>query len=93
MITSSTDLDSSAFFSNSFQPSKLNRMSLWHKPWFYKHVETFLFGENHKHLTEKAVEYIPTKDFYHRHNKGWFWLMEHTISFANHPIFRLVFCL
>ena len=63
-------------------------MSLWYKPWFYKHVETYLFGKNGEHLTEKAVEYIPTKDFYHRHNKGWFWLMEHTISFANHPIFR-----
>jgi delta24-sterol reductase len=39
-------------------------------------------------FNKQVVEFIPTKDFYHRHNRGWFWLMEHTISFANHPVFR-----
>jgi hypothetical protein len=37
-----------------FQSSKLNRMALWYKPWFYKHVETFLFGKDGFPLTEKV---------------------------------------
>ena len=38
----------------------------WYKPWFYKHVETYLRPNL---APEGAVEFIPTVDFFHRHNK------------------------
>ena len=31
----------------------------WHKPWFFKHVESFLDSG-------KATEFIPLRDYYHR---------------------------
>jgi len=37
------------------------------------------------------VEYVPTGDFYHRHNKSYFWMMPHIMPFANNTLFRLLF--
>jgi len=54
----------------------------WYKPWFYKHVQTYL--EQRK----EGVEYLPVRDYYHRHTRGYFWAMEEIIPFGNHPIFR-----
>jgi len=59
----------------------LNAIGRWYKPWFYTYVENFLH-------TGKTVEYIPLRDYYHRHTRSIFWEMEHIISFGNHPIFR-----
>ena len=36
----------------------------------------------------KKVEYIPTVDFYFRHNKPFFWLTHIWVPFGEHPIFR-----
>ena len=35
-----------AFFASAEEASKgrKNRIGMWYKPWFYKHVETFLSG-------------------------------------------------
>lgn len=45
----------------------MNRIGQFYKPWFFKHVESFL-------LTWKiGEEYIPLKDYYFRHNKSLFW--------------------
>jgi delta24-sterol reductase len=61
--------------------NQINRIGRWYKPWFYKHVETFLErGE--------AVEYIPLRDYFHRHTKSIFWELEQIIPWGNHPIFR-----
>lgn len=60
----------------------LNAIGLWYKPWFYKHVQTFL---EQKH---EGVEYLPLRDYFHRHTRGYFWAMEEIIPFGNHPIFR-----
>jgi len=52
----------------------------WYKPWFYKHVETFLtLGE--------TEEYIPLREYLLRHDKAIFWVLESMIPFGNHPIF------
>merc|ERR1712238_13681 len=59
-----------------------NRLSLWWKPWFYKHVEKIL-----RRNIEK-VEYIPLTDYYHRHTQSLFWEMELMIPIGNNPIFR-----
>jgi delta24-sterol reductase len=64
--------------------SKTNRISYWYKPWFYKHVESFF---------EKGVsdEYIPLRDYYHRHTKSIFWELELMCPLGNHPVFRFLF--
>jgi len=59
-----------------------NRLSLWWKPWFYKHVQKILNSK------KKKVEYIPLTDYYHRHTQSLFWEMELMIPIGNHPVFR-----
>ena len=61
-----------------------NRLSLWWKPWFYKHVESILRAP---HPGEK-IEYVPLTDYYHRHTQSLFWEMELMIPIGNHPVFR-----
>ncbi|XP_078661242.1 delta(24)-sterol reductase-like isoform X2 [Branchiostoma floridae x Branchiostoma belcheri] len=66
------------------EKAKINHVTRWYKPWFYKHVETFLkTGENY--------EYIPLREYLLRHNRAIFWVVESMIPFGNNPIFRLLF--
>lgn len=65
-----------------------NRLSLWWKPWFYKHVEQMLFLKNGAKNNESFVEYIPLRDYYHRHTQSLFWEMELMIPIGNNVIFR-----
>ncbi len=60
----------------------LNPIGLWYKPWFYKHAETYLIQR------QDAVEYVPVRDYFHRHTRSYFWAMEEIIPFGNHPVFR-----
>ena len=60
----------------------VNAIGLWYKPWFYKHVQTFLKNGH------ANVEYIPLRHYYHRHTRSYFWTMEEIIPFGNHPVFR-----
>lgn len=60
----------------------VNPIGRWHKPWFYKHAQTYLDGRR------EGVEYIPLRDYYHRHTRSLFWMMEEVIPFGNHPVFR-----
>ncbi len=41
----------------------LNPIGQWHKPWFFKHVEGFADRNS------TGVEYIPLRDYYHRHSR------------------------
>ena len=50
---------------DSCEPDKLNEIGQWHKPWFFKHVEAFMETSS----DTAAVEYIPMKDYYHRHSR------------------------
>jgi len=62
------------------QKDKINHVTKWYKPWFYKHVETFLEkGE--------SEEYIPLREYLLRHDKAIFWVLESMIPFGNHPLF------
>ncbi|XP_071529727.1 delta(24)-sterol reductase-like [Panulirus ornatus] len=63
---------------------KINRVTRWYKPWFYKHVEGFL-------KKKKGYEYIPLEDYLLRHNKSIFWVVETMIPFGNNPLFRFLF--
>ena len=60
----------------------VNRIGRWYKPWFYLHVKEFLTSMNN------GTEYIPLRDYYHRHTKSLFWEMQDIIPFGNHPVFR-----
>ena len=71
-------------FVDNYEPDKLNRLGLWFKPWFYKHVETFL-------KKGRRVEYIPTIDFLFRHNKPFYWLTDIWLPFGHNIIFRYLF--
>lgn len=62
----------------------VNECSKWYKPWFYKHVETFL-------TNGEGVELIPLKDYLLRHNRAIFWVVEDMLSFGNNPLFRFFF--
>ncbi|XP_039279750.1 delta(24)-sterol reductase isoform X2 [Nilaparvata lugens] len=61
-----------------------NAIGRWYKQWFYKHVESFF-------ETGKSIEYIPLRDYYHRHTRSLFWTIEEIIPFGNHWIFRWIF--
>jgi len=65
-----------------------NRLSLWWKPWFYTHVRKMLFKRNGDKNTDEIVEYIPLRDYYHRHTQSLFWEMELMIPIGNNVIFR-----
>ncbi|KAI1732455.1 FAD binding domain-containing protein [Ditylenchus destructor] len=62
---------------------KVNSISAWYKPWFYKHAESFL------HKPGEGEEYVPLREYLLRHNRAIFWVVEDMIPFGNHPLFRL----
>jgi delta24-sterol reductase len=58
---------------------KINSISWWFKPWFYKHVESMLRdGKGNR------TEYIPLRDYYHRHTKSIFWELEQIVPVLTH---------
>jgi len=54
---------------------QLNEIGRYFKPWFFKHVQQFL-------VTGPAVEYIPLRQYYHRHTRSLFWQIQ--VSFNIH---------
>ncbi|MEX1000681.1 MAG: FAD-binding oxidoreductase [Crocinitomicaceae bacterium] len=64
---------------------KRNPIRRWYKPWFYTHVEKIL------NSAKDTVEYIPLRQYYHRHTRSLFWMMDHVIPFGNHPLHRFLF--
>ncbi|KAJ3411096.1 hypothetical protein HDV05_002741 [Chytridiales sp. JEL 0842] len=59
-----------------------NPMGRWYKPWFHRHCET-LMKKNHP-----TVEYIPIRDYYHRHTRSLYWEGDLIVPMGNHPLFR-----
>uniref|UniRef100_A0A2P2HY56 Delta(24)-sterol reductase n=2 Tax=Hirondellea gigas TaxID=1518452 RepID=A0A2P2HY56_9CRUS len=66
---------------DSAEPGKVNCIGRWHMPWFFKHVESFLSSGT-------AVEYLPIRDYYHRHTRSIFWEIQDIIPFGNNVVFR-----
>lgn len=58
-----------------------NHIARFYKPWFYKHIESFL---------ERGIasEYIPLREYYHRYTRSLYWHGELLVPFGNHPLFR-----
>ncbi|XP_039743173.1 delta(24)-sterol reductase [Pteropus medius] len=67
------------------EPSKLNSIGNYYKPWFFKHVENYL------KTNQEGLEYIPLRHYYHRHTRSIFWELQDIIPFGNSPIFRYLF--
>merc|ERR1719160_114864 len=65
-------------------PGKVNAIGNFWKPWFFTHVATYLESGS-------GVEYIPLRDYYHRHTRSMFWEMEMLFPIGNHPLVRLIF--
>lgn len=62
----------------------VNQISRWYKPWFFTHVEKKLrFGP--------WIEYIPLRDYYHRHSRALFWEIQDIIPFGDNILFRYLF--
>ncbi|KAM4872973.1 delta(24)-sterol reductase isoform 2-T2 [Thomomys bottae] len=66
-------------------PSKLNSIGNYYKPWFFKHVEKYL------KTNQEGLEYIPLRHYYHRHTRSIFWELQDIIPFGNNPVFRYLF--
>ncbi|XP_023619416.1 delta(24)-sterol reductase isoform X2 [Myotis lucifugus] len=63
----------------------LNSIGNYYKPWFFKHVENYL------KTNREGLEYIPLRQYYHRHTRSIFWELQDIIPFGNNPIFRYLF--
>ncbi|KAI8437250.1 hypothetical protein MSG28_011636 [Choristoneura fumiferana] len=52
---------------------KYNPIGKWYSEWFFKQVE------KHLNARQSIVEYIPLRDYYHRHTKSLFWELQDII--------------
>ncbi|XP_038974487.1 delta(24)-sterol reductase-like [Phoenix dactylifera] len=59
----------------------INSIGWWFKPWFYQHAETAL-------KKGEFVEYLPTREYYHRHTRSLFWEMKLILPFGDQWWFR-----
>ncbi|KAI3728527.1 hypothetical protein L6452_17164 [Arctium lappa] len=60
----------------------INRIGWWFKPWFYQHAQKAL-------QKGEFVEFIPTREYYHRHTRSLFWEVKLILPFADQWWFRL----
>ena len=65
------------------QPScvQVNRINDFWKPFYFRHVETFL-------SRGRIEELVPLKHFLHRFTRSIFWELEDMIPFSNHVVYR-----
>lgn len=69
---------------DSCESGSLNAIGRWYKPWFFKHVEKFL-------SIGRSTEFIPLRQYYHRHSRSIFWEIQDIIPFGNNVVFRYLF--
>ncbi|KAI5671036.1 hypothetical protein M9H77_11400 [Catharanthus roseus] len=63
--------------------NKINEVGWWFKPWFYQHAQTAL-------KRGEFVEYIPTREYYHRHTRCLYWEGKLILPFADQWWFRFL---
>jgi delta24-sterol reductase len=63
--------------------NRINRVGWWFKPWFYQYAETAL-------KKGEFVEYIPTREYYHRHTRSLYWEGKLIIPFGDQFWFRFL---
>ncbi|VAI81979.1 unnamed protein product [Triticum turgidum subsp. durum] len=64
--------------------NKINSVGWWFKPWFYQHAQTAL-------KRGEFVEYIPTREYYHRHTRCLYWEGKLILPFGDQFWFRFLF--
>ncbi|XP_026486819.2 delta(24)-sterol reductase-like [Vanessa tameamea] len=69
---------------------KFNPIGKWYAEWFFKQVEKYL-NDYRRGRKTTVVEYIPLRDYYHRHTRSFFWELQDIIPFGNNVIFRYLF--
>ncbi|XP_071696090.1 delta(24)-sterol reductase-like [Rutidosis leptorrhynchoides] len=62
---------------------KVNSIGWWFKPWFYQHAKSAL-------KRGEFVEYIPSREYYHRHTRSYFWEAKLILPFADQWWFRFL---
>ncbi|GAB2215266.1 hypothetical protein Droror1_Dr00019650 [Drosera rotundifolia] len=62
----------------------INNCGWWFKPWFYQHAQTAL-------KRGEFVEYIPTREYYHRHTRSLYWEGKLILPFGDQFWFRFLF--
>lgn len=62
-------------------PSAINPIGRYYAPWYFEHVGAALSRGTFR-------EWIPLRDYYHRHTKAIFWEIRELLPFANHPVYR-----
>lgn len=60
-------MSANTYLSSLYVCTQLNEIGWWFKPWFFKHVQTYVEED------KRGVEYIPIRDYYHRHTRSIFW--------------------
>ncbi|XP_023523527.1 delta(24)-sterol reductase-like [Cucurbita pepo subsp. pepo] len=61
----------------------INSIGWWFKPWFYQHAQKAL-------KKGEFVEYIPTREYYHRHTRSLYWEGKLILPFADQWWFRFL---
>jgi delta24-sterol reductase len=59
----------------------INPLGRWYKPWFHIHAQTAL-------TQGSFVEYVPVRQYYHRHTRSIYWEGGLIVPMGNHPLFR-----
>lgn len=60
---------------NNFIFPQFNPIGKWYSEWFFKQVERHL-TRYQKGKKRGAIEYIPLRDYYHRHTRSLFWELQ-----------------
>lgn len=66
----------------------VNNMGYWYKPWFHKYVKEEILDKTVD--GSSVIEYVPTRDYYHRHTRSLYWEADLLVPMGNHPFFRLL---
>ena len=53
-------------------------------------MQSFLEEKKKQPATSMFYEYLPLRDYFHRHTKAIFWELEEIIPFGNHPLYRFL---
>ena len=76
------------YFTKEAEPALVNRIGRWYKPWFYRYVRDMAAKKGKQgHV---GTDFIPLRDYYHRHTRSLFWELQDIIPFGNNALFRLL---
>lgn len=75
----------------------VNHINSWYKPLFYKYAEIFLQKRadggvgGDKRQRRPHMDYIPLRDYYHRHTRSYFWAASDPMPYITNRLFLFLF--